>query len=831
MNINQLLFDTAYKELLVMLQRNGLSEYDLKKYFVIDNRKPESLQDVYIEFIRTASTNFSHTASIINFNENQTKISEILQGFNYEYVSLLSGTEKDKMSEKFIDLFNVQRESDKEREYLLTRWIKVVLFSAVFISGCRNIEGFYNRVNRTDDLKQVPIRISNEIEGFGFNSACDALTNLGYPEYVRPNWHLAEICTQLRIIKGNESVADNNISPFKQNNKFQLKVSKLKDYEAFDAIRRIAADNNVSPFMLDKVFQLVCSGNFFKDNKHIQVDYEEQRESIIRGVNRQVEELDAPLTEYDDNEKQEIAVKSLIDSFDKLDISESAPQDLNNKFETSINKEDIACIKEMCKSNRNDLLVKLLRPFASEDSDTDLVEAEGYIYRVETLDDERIKVTFTITNDYMHKFNLLYLYSNFKKSKDGEYYIPLTFQEKAEFGDHLIDDLYYPVEYYYECIVSKEEAIKRKWLDETKELKYYRLEIKDRGSFFDKLNNKADRTGRIIFYDEENVHGGRYMDVKEIAKPESCKGSTITTDGSAVDYFVDLFNFYKEAEINIYRVGQGNCITALINYAHHNKRPRFLVFDAGSDQEEDLIKSTAELLEERIKETNPKHVYFMLSHNHTDHYNIMNFLFDKMNKEKTNIRLGLFCILPSKEGKKDFEPEELYGISFFRERARKVDGAAGRRIYKYGNIKIFQGNSCNEEAWKEVNSQSIMIQLKNTLLPADSYYRFWPDDFGKAYNIDGRYSYHKYKYIVAPHHGFYDNESPDDNSKFNAVFDVNDSTSKLYINRDDEGYEDGEIDKLLTGLGIPNGVSNHNLVEITYTPGNNRINPIAFTDS
>lgn len=839
MNINQLLFDTAYKELLVMLQRNGLSEYDLKKYFVIDNRKPESLQDVYIEFIRTASTNFSHTASIINFNENQTKISEILQGFNYEYVSLLSGTEKDKMSEKFIDLFNVQRGSDKEKDYLLTRWIKVVLFSAVFISGCRNIEGFYNRVNRTDDLKQVPIRISNEIEGFGFNSACDALTNLGYPEYVRPNWHLAEICTQLRIIKGNESVADNNISSFKQNNKFQFKVSKLEDYEAFDAIRRIAADNNVSPFMLDKVFQLVCSGNFFKDNKHIQVDYEEQRESIIRGVNRQVEELDAPLTEYDDNEKQkqEIAAKSLIDSFDKLDISESAPQDLNNKFETSINKEDIACIKEMCKSNRNDLLVKLLRPFASENSDTDLVEAEGYIYRVETLDDESIKVTFTITNDYMHKFNLMYLYSNFKKSDDGDYYIPLTFQEKAEFGDHLIDDLYYPFEYYYECIVSKEEAIKRKWLDETKELKYYRLEIKDRGSFFDKLNNKADRTGRIIFYDEENVHGGENKVTTPINKPESCNGTEIKSEHSTDEYFDALFESYEKSDICIYRVGQGNFITLDISYTDPDKKHKFLVFDAGTYKDKNFIDTNVASLQKSIEQSDPDEVYFMLSHYHVDHRTIMTATFEKMKASGENKDPKAFCILPSNGSHKDFDTVKLYSMGIFKERAKLVVGVPGQEIYKKSGIRVFQGESYSKGGWEDENSQSLMIQLKNTLLPADSYYRFWPDEYGIDYTSNPQ-QHKKFKYIVAPHHGFYYIKpieytntikiDPSDKKTVMTVFDVNAPTSKMYITcgGDDKSYNMRIINKLLVSLGIPK-----NLVEITYTSDNNLTNPIKFTDS
>ena len=122
MNINQLLFNAAYNELLETIP-DGLSEDDLKKYFVTEGCKPNNQQDVYIEFIRTASQNHFTTASIIKYKDNQTKISEILRQFDYEYVRSLTAPEKDEMSEQFKDLFNIHRGSEKERkrEELLTR--------------------------------------------------------------------------------------------------------------------------------------------------------------------------------------------------------------------------------------------------------------------------------------------------------------------------------------------------------------------------------------------------------------------------------------------------------------------------------------------------------------------------------------------------------------------------------------------------------------------------------------------------------------------------------------------------------------------------------------
>ena len=802
MNINQLLFNTAYNELLSIMPY-GLSKDDLKKYFVNDIKKPKSLEEVYRQFIKTASENYSHTASIIKFDENQTKISELLKDYNYEYVSLLSDAERVKLSEKFRDLFIIQRECENEREKLLKRWFSVVLGSALFISGCQSIDGFNNRVNRTYDPKQVPIRISNEIEGFGFKSACDVLTNLGYYEYVRPNYHLFEICTRLEI-------------------------SEKGDYAAFDAMRRIASDNNITPFELDRIIQLVCSGDFYKDNKR--VNARGNRERIIQSVKSRIDELDTPLTEVEENEKQRIAVKSLINAFDSLDMTETIPDNLNDALETSMNEEDITCIKEMCKSNRNDLLIKLLRPFASENSDVALVETEGYISRVETLDDKRIKITFTITNDNMHKFNLLYLYSNFMKHKDSDYYIPLTFKEKAKLGYHLIDDLYYPFEYYYECIVSEEEANKREWLRKTEETKYYKLEVKDYGSSFEEFNAKSKRTGRIIFYDEENVHGGKLNHVKEIQKPNSCIGQIIKSDGTASEYFNVLFKSYKESKINIYRVGQGNCITLLISYANALKKSRLLVFDAGTNKGKSFIDSNAALLKNSIQKSKPHEVYFLLSHYHKDHRNIMHSLFEMLKTDGTNQKSNMFCVLPCKGSNSDFDPEKLYSMGIFRERARIIDGDADKKLFDNNNIKVFQGKACSEIEWEDINSQSIMIQLKNTLLPADSYFRYWPDEYGQIC-ISGKRQYKKFSYIIAPHHGYTASNTDVDRDRFISVCSINDRNTRLYITRNDVGHNgSNEITEILKDLSIPGG-TDHSHVEVTYTPDNKRANPITFTDS
>ena len=805
MNVNKFLFRTVHNELLDYFQderdKEALDKYladewespveflpnergedTLEKYLVDEFNRPENLNDVYMVFVRVAAHNNLPKQSIKRFEQNETEISYYLRDYSYEYVSSLESGDQEDLHIRFKRLLNCETRGSFEK------WFHAVVDSAKYISSYNDIGDFLEFVEPSSDLEalmSVPDSIANPIRGIAFKSACDVLTKLGFREYARPNPCLYKICTE-------------------------LKISREDDHAAFKALREIADDNKISPFKLNKLFQLVCYGEYFKENRSVKAN--ENRDKILKGA------------------KSLIAVNSLINSFDKLDISKSAPEDLNNIFETRINEEDIACIKEESESNRNNLLVDLLRPFASEDSDTDIVEAEGYINRVETLEDERIKVTFTITNDNMHKFNLMYLYSNFKKSEDGDYYIPLTFEEKAKHGYHLIDDLYYPFEYYYECIVSKDEAIKRKWLNKTKEIKYYKLEIKDLGTSVEESDDKTDGTGRIIFYDEENVRGGKNIDTKPIKKPESCNGKNIRSEHSTDEYFEALFDSYKESEVDIYRVGQGNFITLRIYYTDPVKEPKFLVFDAGTNKDKSVVDTNAASLQKSIKQFNHDEVYFMLSHYHKDHRTIMTAAFEKMKTAGKNKDPKAFCILPKKGSHKDFDTVKLYSMGIFKERARIVDGVAGQKLYEKDGIKVFQGKPCSDEEWKNINSQSLMIQLKNTLLPGDSYYRYWPDEYGQV-NSGGISQYRKFKNIVAPHHGYNVSNDDVDRDRFKNICDINDTDTRLYITRNDIGYNGStEIKDLLVDLGVPGGTG-HSHVEITYTSGNNRANPISFKDS
>ncbi len=185
MNINQQLYDTAYKILLSMLP-SGLSESSLDKYFHGDRNNPCSLKEVYITFIRTAQ-NYQFMPNVIQFDNREKEIGKILHDFDFNYASTLNSND---LFIEFKNKFGIS----SEKSWRL--WCNAVVDSAVFVKSFANLDAFDEYVTQSNDIKKVPISISRKISGIGFSLACNALKELGYLDYVKPDIHLIDICDQ-----------------------------------------------------------------------------------------------------------------------------------------------------------------------------------------------------------------------------------------------------------------------------------------------------------------------------------------------------------------------------------------------------------------------------------------------------------------------------------------------------------------------------------------------------------------------------------------------------------------------------------------------------------
>ena len=286
MNINQQLYETAYQMLLSMLPQS-LNERDLDKYLQGNRFNPKDLKEVYRVFIRTAQ-NYQFMPNVIQFDNRENTIAEILHDFDYKYVCILN---PDDLFDEFKSAFGIK----SEKSWRL--WSTAVVDSAKFMCSFKSINEFNEFVSKSNDLKTVPLLISRKIRGIGFALACNALKDIGYLDYVKPDVHLIDICDALGIT-GRDQI------------------------EVFDAMQQIAKDNNITSYKLDKVLWLVCSGYFYED----QIRVRGRKEELINKVKGVQEKKQHILCVRKHKSDSNSDIQNRIDTIQKPVVSDVVPK-------------------------------------------------------------------------------------------------------------------------------------------------------------------------------------------------------------------------------------------------------------------------------------------------------------------------------------------------------------------------------------------------------------------------------------------------------------------------------------------------------------------------
>ena len=139
-------------------------------------------------------------------------------------------------------------------------YCKTILSAASFVEQFKSADDFYKWVkffNKDDRSRaSLPMLIDQEIKGLGFALSCDFLKELGYVNFPKPDVHLRDIFTKLKLCS-----------------------SEVDNYQLFKAIVRLANDANVSPYNADKVFWLIGSGKF--DN-HPEIKIRRMKKKFIK---------------------------------------------------------------------------------------------------------------------------------------------------------------------------------------------------------------------------------------------------------------------------------------------------------------------------------------------------------------------------------------------------------------------------------------------------------------------------------------------------------------------------------------------------------------------
>lgn len=202
----------------------------LETYFIEKKRNYESLTDVYVRFIGSAQ-NYQAMPNIIGFYKRKEEFSSML--FDFDYVKIAELHEVD-LYRSFRDSFHVTSKDTNRNCWF--KWSRAVIDSAKFVSGFRDAEDFDTFVKRFDynatSRMALPLLIQAKIRGIGFALACDALKELGYTDYSKPDVHLIDVFKEAGICEGNP-------------------------VSVYEAISRMADDCNETPYKVDKVFWLI----------------------------------------------------------------------------------------------------------------------------------------------------------------------------------------------------------------------------------------------------------------------------------------------------------------------------------------------------------------------------------------------------------------------------------------------------------------------------------------------------------------------------------------------------------------------------------------------
>ena len=240
------LYETAYKFLDDIVKRDeSLHGIDLEAYFQVKNAK--TLADVYERFIGSAQ-NYQMMPNVIKFYERKQEIKKILHDYD---LKTISGMAEDSLYQLFREKFNVQTKDSKRNAWW--KWTGAVIDSARFINEFQTLNEFTefvnNKYDNNDSRKVLALGIAKRIKGMGFTLVCDALKELGFSKFSKPDVHIREVFSSIGLCNNDE-------------------------FTVCEVIEQIAEDcktvyPDITPYKVDKVFWLICSGKFYREKINI----------------------------------------------------------------------------------------------------------------------------------------------------------------------------------------------------------------------------------------------------------------------------------------------------------------------------------------------------------------------------------------------------------------------------------------------------------------------------------------------------------------------------------------------------------------------------------
>lgn len=236
---------------------------ELEEYFKADNDNFKSVGDIFARFIESAQ-NYQGAPNSINLKERKDEIRIIL--FNYNASRVVKEYDEDSLYQVFRSRFKLGPYNKKSYWY---RWSRSIIDSAKFLIKFKDANEFREFVmsfnSNVNTRMALSLLISERISGFGFALACDALKELGFYEYCKPDTHLLDIFSETGICERN----------------------KLEVFETVSKISERCCEfgESVTPYEIDKILWLISSGRYYR---HDGIDdVKSLKNKLIKGLKSQ----------------------------------------------------------------------------------------------------------------------------------------------------------------------------------------------------------------------------------------------------------------------------------------------------------------------------------------------------------------------------------------------------------------------------------------------------------------------------------------------------------------------------------------------------------------
>jgi hypothetical protein len=251
MKDNALIDKKAYqlaKDYLPSLNLAGVTASLIGKYLnpLTLDPKPTSKIGIYQRILESAQNANMKAGVIGRAIGGVERLFLVLESFNPQAVIDKYAGDWEAILDDIVERLEPRGEIRRMPRSIWPHYCQTILSAANFVEQFSSASDFFSWVDffdRDDRARaSLPMLLSREIEGFGFALSCDFLKEMGYVNFPKPDVHLRDIFTALRLCQ-----------------------DKADDYQLFKAVIRVAGNAGVSAYNADKVFWLIGSGYFYSD--------------------------------------------------------------------------------------------------------------------------------------------------------------------------------------------------------------------------------------------------------------------------------------------------------------------------------------------------------------------------------------------------------------------------------------------------------------------------------------------------------------------------------------------------------------------------------------